>query len=70
LGTAKLAGSEDFAFVTEKVPATMMMISAGSSEAGHPEPLHHPKAHFDESVLSQGAAVYAITALNWLQQHK
>ena len=28
------------------------------------------KAKFDESVLSQGSAVYAYTAMRWLQEHK
>jgi hippurate hydrolase len=69
-GTPKLTGSEDFSFVCDKIPGVVMMLSMGSSEEGHTDPLHHPKCRFDESVMWQGAAVYALTAMHWLQKHK
>ena len=58
-------GSEDFAYIAEKVPAAMVSISAGSGEY----PLHHPKVCFDESVLATGGALYAHVAARWLQDN-
>ncbi len=58
-------GSEDFAYISQKVPSIMLALSAGEPKDGHIHPLHHPKTTFDESVLSVGAAVYAANALEW-----
>lgn len=60
---ARGGGSEDFAYVSEKVPSVMVSITAGEKEKGYLFPVHHPKATFDESVLPIGAAVYAVNAL-------
>ena len=62
----KIGGSEDFAYVAEKVPSLMMGISAGTAKQGCQYPLHHPKAVFDEEVLCLGGALYAYTAWKWL----
>lgn len=70
LGTQKMNGSEDFSFVSQKVPSVMMMLSAGSIDEGYQYTMHHPKAVFNEKVLSEGAAVYAISALSWLSDNK
>ncbi len=56
---ARGGGSEDFAYISEKVPAVMVSLTAGEKEKGYIYPQHHPKATFDESVLPIGAAVYA-----------
>lgn len=63
----KLMGSEDFAFVSEKVPAIMGALAAGEPKDGYVYPQHHPKIRFDEEVLWRGAAAYAGAALDWLQ---
>lgn len=63
-------GSEDFAYVSDKVPAVMMIISAGNSMDGYTLPVHHPKVVFDENVLSVGAAGYAVAALSWLSKNQ
>jgi hippurate hydrolase len=63
-------GSEDFAFVSEKVPSMLCMLSFGSPAEGYLYPLHHPKARFDESKLYLGSAVYAGVAMNWLAEHR
>lgn len=68
--TTKGSGSEDFAYVTEKVPSVMMMISAGDSNDGYTLPVHHPKVVFNEDVLSRGAAAYVIAALSWLGKNQ
>ena len=56
---ARGGGSEDFAYVSQKVPALMISVTAGEKEKGYIYPQHHPKAEFDEDVLPIGAAVYA-----------
>ena len=56
-------GSEDFAYVSHKIPTVMVALSAGSVKDGYVYPLHHPKADFDESVLYKGSAMYAAVAL-------
>lgn len=56
---ARGGGSEDFAYVSQKVPALMISVTAGEKEKGYIYPQHHPKAEFDEDVLPIGTAVYA-----------
>lgn len=67
---AKTAGSEDFAYVSQEVPALMLALAAGQPEKGYIYPQHHPKVKFDESVLASGSAVYAYNAMRWLEDHK
>lgn len=66
----KSTGSEDFAYISQEVPSIMLSLAAGEPEKGYAYPQHHPKVKFDESVLAQGSAVYAYTALRWLEEHK
>lgn len=66
----KTAGSEDFAYVTQKIPSIMLALAAGHPDQGHCYPQHHPKVTFDETVLAGGSAVYAYTAMRWLEEHK
>lgn len=66
----KSAGSEDFAYVSQEVPSIMLALAAGHPEKGYCYPQHHPKVKFDEEVLHSGSAVYAYTALRWLEEHK
>ena len=67
---AHSSGSEDFAYISQEIPSIMLAIAAGEPRKGFEYPLHHPKVTFDDSVLSIGSAVYAYTALRWLQEHK
>ncbi|MCH5204884.1 MAG: amidohydrolase [Oscillospiraceae bacterium] len=62
-------GSEDFAFVSHRVPTVSMFLTAGSSKDGYQYSQHHPKVRFDDSVLSRGSAAYAFAALSWLNEH-
>lgn len=64
------SGSEDFAYVSHKVPSIMLALAAGQPENSHSYPLHHPKVTFDEAVLPIGGAIYAYTAIRWLSEHK
>lgn len=53
------SGSEDFSYISQKVPSVMIALSAGNSEF----PLHNPKVIFDESALRFGSAVYTATGI-------
>lgn len=64
---SKVAGSEDFAYVSQQVPSIMLALAAGQPEKGYCYPQHHPMVKFDESVLTTGSAVYAYTALRFLK---
>ena len=68
--SSKTAGSEDFAYVSHKVPSVMLALAAGTPDKGYIYPQHHPKVMFDEDALCVGSAVYAYTALRWLEEHK
>jgi len=65
-GGKRVAGSEDFAYISQKIPSLMIAVAAGSPTEGYGYPLHHPKVRFNESALPIGAAVYAYTAMRWL----
>ena len=62
-GKPTAGGSEDFAYVSQQVPAVMVALAAG--DPGYP--LHHPKVRFDEDALPHGAAIYAKAAMDWLK---
>lgn len=68
--TSKTAGSEDFAYISQRVPSVMIALAAGQPDMGYQYPQHHPMVKFDERVLSVGSAVYAYSALKWLAEHK
>ncbi|MGN1097373.1 MAG: M20 family metallopeptidase [Clostridia bacterium] len=68
--SSKSAGSEDFAYVSHKVPSIMLALAAGQPEKGYKYPQHHPKVKFDEEALPSGSAVYAYSAMRWLEENK
>ncbi len=61
----KGAGSEDFAYVSQKIPAVMVSLVAGSKADGYNYPLHHPEVRFDKNALPFGSALMAYWALNF-----
>jgi amidohydrolase len=60
-------GSEDFAFVLEKVPGCFFFVGSANPEksldAGH----HHPKFNFDEAILPRAVALMAATVVEFLK---
>jgi hippurate hydrolase len=58
-----VGGSEDFAYIAQKVPSVMVGICAGSMGQGFDEPLHSPRVRFDEACMPYGAAYLAAFAL-------
>ena len=70
LGPAyKTMVSEDFAYISNEVPGTYMLISGGSPEEGFCYPQHHAKAIFSDDAIPVAAAVYALSAVEWLKNH-
>lgn len=63
-------GSEDFAFVSVRVPSVTFILTSGNSEDGFDHPAHSPKARYDESSLPVGTAVHVYNAIRWLQDHR
>lgn len=59
----KTGGSEDFAYVSEKVPSVMVALAAGTPKNGCEYPLHHPQVMFEEDAMPSGSALLAYTAL-------
>lgn len=68
--SSKSAGSEDFAYISQEVPSVMLALAAGQPDKGYCYPQHHPMVKFDEEALAGGSAVYAYTAMRWLEEHK
>ena len=69
-GASSGMGSEDFAYVSNEVPAVFLGIPAGTPQEGYVYPQHHPKARFQDKMLPYGAAAYAHVAIQWLKNHK
>ena len=62
-------GSEDFAYVSQRIPTVMLSLAAGTPNEGHTYPLHHPLVTFNEAALPTGAAVLAHMAMQYLEEH-
>lgn len=62
-------GSEDFAYVSQEVPSLMLALAAGEPAKGYSYPQHHPKVKFDERVLPIGSAVFAYSAIRYLEEN-
>lgn len=62
-------GSEDFAFFTEKIPASYFCIGAGAADQSKWVGQHNPKVLFNEECLPLGVAIYAKAAMDWLEKH-
>ena len=64
-----LNGSEDFAFVSEKVPSSMLIMSMGNCDEGYEYAHHNPNTIFDEKMFYRGTVYYAYFALKWLSEN-
>lgn len=66
----KASASEDFAFISEKVPSTFMYLSCGYTDERGAASAHNPKVQFNEDCLPRGAAYLAHCAQRWLEEHE
>ncbi len=62
-------GSEDFAFITERIPASFFFVGAGVEDESKWYGQHNPHILFNEDILPRGAAIYAKVAMDWLEKH-
>lgn len=60
-------GSEDFAFISRRIPTVMLSLAAGEPDRGYTYPLHHPKTKFDESAMANGTAALVWLAFQFLE---
>lgn len=58
-------GSEDFAFISERVPSCYYALGCAPCDPSKAVGPHNPKTVFDEACLPIGAACYAQAALSW-----
>lgn len=65
----KSTGSEDFSYISQKVPSIMLALAAGNPQQGYQYPQHNAKVKFDEAALAYGSAIYSYTAMRWLEEH-
>lgn len=65
----RMPASEDFAYIAEKVPATMILLGCGAQSEGYKDSLHNPCIVFDERAFHVGAATLAHCAEQWLQNN-
>jgi amidohydrolase len=59
-------GSEDFAFILEKVPGCFFFIGSANLEKGLDASHHHPKFDFDEIVLPHASALMSAAVFSLL----
>ena len=59
-------GSEDFAFMLEKVPGCFFFVGSANPKKGLDAGHHHTKFDFDEVALPRAAALMAATVINLL----
>lgn len=67
---ARVSGSEDFAFISERVPSFIGFLFAGNIEEGYKVFSHNPRTDFKESDFYIGTASYVGLALEWLKRNK
>lgn len=62
-------GSEDFASYTYEIPCSYLLLGAGTAQENElfGRPMHNDHVVFNEDVLPIGSALYAYSALKWLQ---
>ena len=65
----KTMGSEDFAFVSDKVPSAFLSLGAANKDPGKRVGFHNPTIEFDEDAMPFGAAIYAAMAKHWLAEN-
>jgi metal-dependent amidase/aminoacylase/carboxypeptidase family protein len=60
-------GSEDFAYILEKVPGCFFFVGSANPEKGLSASHHHPKFDIDETALPRAAALMAGAIMEYLK---
>lgn len=68
--TTKAMGSEDFAYIMEKIPSSLFIfLGCLDEETGCTAPVHNEKFKINEDILPKGAAMYAQFAADYLLEN-
>lgn len=67
--TYHVMGSEDFAFISERVPSCYFSFGAAVADKSKIVGHHNPNVLFNEDCLPVSAATYACVAIDWLSHH-
>lgn len=59
--------SEDFSFISQKVPSIFLALNSGNEEEGYIYPLHHPKIIFNEETILIGVESFVETTKAFLK---
>lgn len=62
-------GSEDFAFISHKIPTVCLFLASGNTQEGYEYNIHNPKMKLDDSILWTGSAAHAYVAMKWLAEN-
>lgn len=60
-------GSEDFAFILERIPGCFFFIGSANPEKGLDAGHHHPRFDIDEIALTDGASLMAAAIIDFLK---
>lgn len=63
----RMTGSEDFSIISNLIPSVLLWVGTGSEEQGYPYGVHDARVTFDEQMIYKMAAIYAETAMRWLE---
>ncbi|NUT13933.1 MAG: amidohydrolase, partial [Cupriavidus sp.] len=66
LQTVPLTGSEDFAFMLEKVPGSYLLIGNGDGDSAGACMVHNPGYDFNDDNVAIGAAYWVLLAERFL----
>lgn len=66
----RMTGSEDFSVFSLEVPCALFWFGTGSTEEGYAYGVHDARVTFNEEALPMMAAVYAESAIRWLEEHR
>lgn len=63
-------GSEDFAYISQEIPAILLYLGAGDSRNGEIHGVHSPYVVFNEECITNGVKAHVFGAMNWLEKNK
>lgn len=63
-------GSEDYAWIADRVPSVIMTLGAGVPADGYIYGAHNPAIHFDAHCMPYGVATFCNLVVNYLKAHK
>lgn len=66
----KTMGSEDFAFISNAVPAAFLSLGAADKDPAKRVGFHNPTIQFDENAMPLGVAMHVGMAKYWLAENK